>query len=147
MDKLKIFLCGALVLFAGIGLVLAQDNGGEEAVNQEIKDSDVQWVWGEVVSIDTKNNLIIIKHLDYEDNQEKEVSIAVDSGTVYENIKSLDEIKPKDFLSIDYVINQDGKNVAKNISFDKPKESQAVEQTELEKQTSEINQQEEKPLP
>jgi hypothetical protein len=138
MNLPKSFLCGAMVLFIGIGLVLAQDDGGAEAVNQELKDSDMQWVWGEVANIDIINNVIILKYLDYEDNQDKEISIGVDSGTVYENIKSLDEIKPQDFLSIDYVIAQDGKNVAKNIGLDKLKESQAVGQGQVEATGQEV---------
>ena len=70
MNAAKGFLCGVMILFIGIGLALAQDDGGAEAVNQELKDSDVQWVWGEVANIDLKNNLIIVKYLDYEDSQE-----------------------------------------------------------------------------
>ena len=68
----------------------------------------MQWVWGEVVNIDLKNNEIIVKHLDYEDSQEKEITISVDSGTVYEGIKSLEEVKLQDSLSIDYAVNKDG---------------------------------------
>jgi hypothetical protein len=137
MNRAKIFLCLTMVLFMGVGLVLAQDGGGAEAINQELKDSDMQWVWGEVVNIDLKNNAIMVKFLDYENNQEKEISIGVDSGTVYENIKTLDEIKPQDFLSIDYIIAQDGKNVAKNIGLDKPKETQVLGQVEVDKQALE----------
>jgi hypothetical protein len=143
MNRVRIFLCLSLVLFIGVALGFAQDEGEAEAVKQESKDSDVQWFWGEVVSIDLKNNVVIIKHLDHEDNQEKESPISVDSGTVCENFKSLEEIKPLDFLSIDYVINSDGKNVAKNINLDKPKESQTagkaevVEQAQAKEQLSE----------
>lgn len=125
MKLVKIFLCGAMFLFTIIGLALAQDPLEAGAVNQELKDSsDMQWVWGEVVNIDSKNNEVILKYLDYEDNQEKEIAITIDSGTVYDNIKSLEELKPHDSLSVDYMINKDGKNVAKNIGLDKPKESQ-----------------------
>lgn len=131
MKVLRSFLCGAMVLFIGLGLALAQDGDGMETVNQELKDLDVQWLSGEVANIDLKNNTIFVKYLDYEDNQWKEISMSVDSGTTYENIKSLDEIKPEDFLSIDYVTAPDGKNLAKNIGLDKAKESQAVEKAEV----------------
>ena len=127
MKKLQILLCGAMVLFFGVGSTLAQDPAGMETANQELKDSDIQWVLGEVVNIDLKNNLIVVKYLDYEDNQEKEMSISVDAATTYESIKSLGEIKLQDFLSIDYAVAADGKNLAKNIGLDKAKESQTVE--------------------
>ncbi len=125
MKGLKILLCGAMVLFFGLGLALAEEPAGMETANQELKDSDIQWVLGEVVNVDLKSNVIMVKYLDYEDNQEKEMSITVDAATTYESIKSLGEIKLQDFLSIDYVIAADGKNLAKNIGLDKAKEPQA----------------------
>lgn len=135
MNILKGFLCGVMVLFIGLGLLLAQDGNESEAVNQELKDLDLQWVLGEVINVDLKDNLINVKCLDPEDSQEKEMSIGVDSGTTYEGVKSLDEIKPQDLLSIDYAITQDSKNLAKNIGLDKSQESQAEGQVELDKQT------------
>jgi len=139
MKVAKSFLCGAMALFLGIGLAFAQDAGEavEPVVNKELKDLDIQWVWGEVLNIDTVNKIIIVKYLDYEDNQEKEVSIGVDLNTAYENIKSLEEIKQQDFLNIDYVVNSDGKNVAKNIGLDKLEEPQVAGQEEAKKQAIE----------
>lgn len=138
MKRLKIFLCGVLVLSIGVGLVLAQDPAGTEAVNQELKDSDVQWVLGEVVNVDLGNNVINVRYLDPEDNQMKDISLNVDSGTTYEGIKSLEEIKAMDSLSIDYIITQDGKNLARNIGLDKPEESRVTGDVQAEKNTEAV---------
>ena len=88
---------------------------------QEIpSEPETQWIWGEVVSVDTASKKILVKYLDYETDTEKEINIDVDDKTTYENVKSVDEIKPQDTLSIDYIINPDGRNIAKNISVEKP---------------------------
>lgn len=86
---------------------------------------DIQWLWGEAVSVSTENKEILVKYLDYETDQEKEISISVDEDTAYENIDSIEGIKPQDNLSVDYIASSEGKNIAKNISLDKP-ESQEV---------------------
>ncbi len=81
---------------------------------------NMQWVWGEVVSLDSQAKTIILKYLDYETDQEKELTLVTDEKTTYENIKGFDEIKVKDILSIDYAVGPENKNVAKNINLEKP---------------------------
>jgi hypothetical protein len=94
---------------------------------QEIpSEPETQWIWGEVVSVDTAAKKILVKYLDYETDTEKEINIDVDDKTTYENVKSVDEIKPQDTLSIDYIINPDGRNIAKNISIEKPEGAQTL---------------------
>ena len=115
----------ASLIFIGAGFVFAQEaieQGG--AVPQGQTEPDVQWVWGEVTSVDAQNKTILIKYLDYETDQEKEISIATDAKTTYENVQSLDQIKPKDVLSIDYTVDPQGNSVAKNISVEKPDNTQ-----------------------
>ncbi len=84
------------------------------------KSADTQWAWGEVTNLDVQAKTFTLKYLDYETDQEKELILAIDDKTTFENIKSLDEIKIKDTLSIDYVAGADNKNIAKNISLEKP---------------------------
>ena len=94
---------------------------------QEIpSEPETQWIWGEVVSIDAATKKILVKYLDYETDTEKEININADDKTTYENIKSVDEIKPQDTLSIDYIVNPDGRNIAKNISVEKPEGAQTL---------------------
>ncbi|MDP2905580.1 MAG: hypothetical protein Q8O22_04695 [Candidatus Omnitrophota bacterium] len=95
----------------------------EEILRQELMqppapqdESEMQWVWGEVVSVDPTNKAIVVKCLDYETDQEREMTVNVDDKTVYDNVKSLDEIKPNDTLSIDYIISADNRNIARNLS-------------------------------
>lgn len=78
-----------------------------------------QWVWGEVISVDTNSGQILVRYLDYETDNEKEIAIYTETNTTYENVTALSEIKPKDTVSIDYTISSDGKNIAQNISVEK----------------------------
>ncbi len=87
-------------------------------------ETQVQWLWGEVVSLDAQNNVLAIKYLDYETDSEKQMSITVNDKTAFENVSSIDEIKPKDTVSIDYTVSPEGKNIAKNISVEKPAEAE-----------------------
>lgn len=88
---------------------------------------DMQWLWGEVVSVDTQKNELSVKYLDYDTEQEKEIKVALDNKTTYENIKSIAEIKQNDTVSIDYIVSPEGKNIAKNISVEKPESPEAVD--------------------
>jgi hypothetical protein len=90
------------------------------------KDGDMQWAWGEVTDLDSQAKTITLKYLDYETDQEKDLVLAVDDKTTFENVKDFSELKLKDTLSIDYVVGADNKNVAKNISLEKPDDSSSV---------------------
>jgi hypothetical protein len=79
---------------------------------------EVFWVWGEVAAVDLMKKSLTLKYLDYENDEEKEISISVDGKTSFEFVRSLDEIKAKSVVSIDYIV-QDGLNIAKNISFER----------------------------
>ena len=129
--KKTIILCGfAMVIMAAIGgIVLAEEPAGAPTDSVVItsdqqpispKETDMQWAWGEVTNLDNQSNTITLKYLDYETDQEQEMILAVDEKTTFENIKDFNELKLKDTLSIDYIRGADNRNIAKNISFEKP---------------------------
>lgn len=126
----KILVLGIIIsiIFISHGFVI-----GEEAIERGgvIPETEIepqtQWVWGEAVSVDTQNKTILVKYFDYETDQEKEISIDVDDKTTYENINSIDQIELKDNLSIDYITTQEGKNIATNISLEKPETEPLLE--------------------
>ncbi len=104
-----------VVLLCSAQLVCAQDKPmADEMV------TEVQWLWGEVVSVDNVKNQLVVKYLDYDADQEKEITITTDASTAFENARQLLDIKPQDTVSIDYTVNADLKNIAKNISVEKP---------------------------
>ena len=86
----------------------------------EAQNSEFSWVWGEITKVDTEKNEFVIKYLDYESDAEKDMVLAVDASTNFENTPSLKDIKAGDYASVDYAASADGKNAAKNISIEKP---------------------------
>lgn len=111
----------ASLIFISTGLLFSQESVEQGGVIAEPKNEiEVQWLWGEVVGLDAQSRTMTVKYLDYETDQEKEISIGTDAKTTYENIKSIDELKPKDAVSVDYFATPEGRNIAKNISLEKP---------------------------
>jgi len=131
--KIKIAVILVLSILVSAGLALSEDSTGTQATSvpalPESSDSGTQWVWGEVVNVDSLGKTFTLKYLDYETDQEKELSLAVDDVTSYQNFKSLDDIQPKDNLSIDYIV-KDGKNIAKSISLEKSESASVGNKTD-----------------
>jgi len=128
LHKIIIIAIAASFVLMGNALVFSQEGAMQEsnivqggAIPDMARGTDTQWLWGEVLNIDTQNKTILVKYLDYDADQEKEISINVDEKTTYENVQSFNDIKPKDALSIDYIVYADGNNVAKNISMENNK--------------------------
>ncbi len=118
---ISISLTCLLFIYTGGGFAQEQPVSAQGPKSEEgVVESDILWLWGEVSSIDSQNKSLLVKYFDYETDQEKEMTVAVDNKTILDNMKSFDEIKPQDTVSIDYIVSPDGKNVAKNISIEKP---------------------------
>ncbi|HQJ15569.1 MAG TPA: hypothetical protein PLJ26_03715 [Candidatus Omnitrophota bacterium] len=95
-------------------------------------DLEPQWLWGEVVSVNAQSKTIQVKYLDYDTDIEKELVLTVDGQTKYENAKGLDDIKPQDTISVDYMVSADGVNLAVAISLEKLEDMDAsLEDIEL----------------
>lgn len=147
-----VVMTGALVSFAAEEVTIGaqgQESGQEESAVTTVapqetvpaqSESDTQWAWGEVVSLDEAAKTITLKYLDYETDQEKDIILVSDDKTVFENIKGFADIKVKDALSVDYTVTPDGKNIARNIGLENPESSavlpaQAVEANNPEAET------------
>lgn len=136
--KSECLLLSICLLFLSSGLALADEQSQpqetvipdtlmleEKAYNQP----EVSWLWGEVIALDVQNKTLGVKYLDYDTESYKEINVTADESTVYENLKALDELKPEDTISLDYTVNPDGKNVAKNISLEKPEAGTGEQQS------------------
>jgi len=121
--KFKIVLILGLTISAAylsVNLVFSQDQTSPATSASEIQATpELQWVWAEVVSLDLNNRQMTLNYLDCETDTEKEMLLNVNDQTTYENVKSLNEIKPQDTVSIDYTTSAEGKNIAKNINVEK----------------------------
>lgn len=104
------------VLFVGNTLVFGQE---------ETSEPETQWVAGEVVSVDSVAKTVAIKYLDYETYEDKEMVISIGEGTTLENFNSLDELAQGKNVSTDYIVREDGTNLAVTISLE-AQEGEAV---------------------
>lgn len=140
MKRLLIFL-GILISLTLLNsnMVFSQEKAASDLPSAPMgnPEPEMQWVWGEVVSVDTASNTITVKYLDYETDAEKQITIIVDVKTTLENIKSLTEIQPKDTVSVDYMAGPEGKSLAKNISVEKPEEAPAAGNGQISNTTEE----------
>jgi len=131
MAKKTVLILLITALFISIGVTpgfseeTAVEQGGT-VPPQLTSGMDVQWLWGEVISIDIERSRLMVKYLDYELDQEKEIAITVDPKTTYENAQSYTQIKPKDTVSVDYIAEASGRNLAKNITVERPEDLEAA---------------------
>lgn len=118
-----IFIFVFFLIPGSLTLTLAVEEGsGYEyggAIPEEQRSPQMQWVWGRALSVDPEAGIFTISYLDYVTDQSKELVIAVNNETVYEHIESISEIKASDTLSVDFVIDAEGRNIASNVSVDK----------------------------
>jgi hypothetical protein len=113
----------AAVLLAHANIALSQTEALKGGAVADIQnDPEILWLWGSVVTIDAQNKQLQIKYFDYETDVEQDISMVVDDKTTYENIQSINDLKPQDVLSVDYYVGLDGKNIARAISVEKPEE-------------------------
>lgn len=144
---MRCIITGFILLFLNVAVVYSQEmvNGdtglisGPEDAGQASAVPEMQWLWGEVSFVDAARNQIVVKYLDYENDTEKEATIVSDDKTVFGNIKAIGELKEKDTVSIDYIVTADGVNMARNITVEKPEESDMSEPLELPSAGEEIN--------
>jgi len=124
---LILFLISAFVI-SGLAKSSAQELGTtpQEKAQLESVEPEPDWVWGEVINLDPQNKVILLKYLDYETDQEKEMKVTVDENTTYESIKSIEDLKQNDPISIDYILTPEGINVAKHITLERPEEPDIV---------------------
>ena len=82
---------------------------------------ETKWLWAEIAAVDPATNQITVKYLSYDSDEEKELTLSVDSATKMENFKALSEMTAGDNVSVDYVQDSSGKALAKSISLQKAK--------------------------
>jgi hypothetical protein len=115
-----VFVCSGIVFAqAGKEAKEAQTKSQSQTQSPSAPEADLQWLWGEIVAVNSQNKEMKVKYIDYDSDTEKEVNIYVDDKTTFENVDTLDAIKPQDGVSIDYVISDTGKFIAKNVSLEK----------------------------
>jgi len=118
-----VLIISLFLLVIGAKSVFSQNEGASAlpaASKEASSEPEILWVWGEVTAVDSASNKLSVKYLDYENDVEREISISLDDKTTFDNnAGSIAQLKPKDTVSIDYMVDPSGANIAKNISIEK----------------------------
>ena len=76
------------------------------------------YVFGEVVSVNSDLNEITIQYYDYELNELKEMILAADNNTIFENFQAISEISSGDTVNVEYNA-AEGRNAIQKISVER----------------------------
>ena len=115
-SHILVLLFAAMLLAFAPAQAFSQEEMMEEEREEFLTD---EWLLGDAIALDSENNQLKVSYIDYETEEEKEITIMVDADTGYDNVGSLAEIKVGDVVSVDYIIDSQGQAVAVNISVDK----------------------------
>jgi len=115
------------VLFYVLSLVFGNAASAQEEMparqeEQSINDEEIQWVSAQVVSIDAGSKNLLVEYLDFETNTEKKMTVTVDKNTFFEKVGSIEELKPRDNVLVDYIVDEAKNNIAKYICLEPDKE-------------------------
>ncbi len=117
MVRKSLLLPLGLALCAALPLTLKAQETSQPAASNSTS-TDVQWVWGEVASVDPAAGTLAVKYLDYDTDEEKAMNMTVADTTTFQEVKGLDGIKPQDTVSVEYIV-KEGKNLARDITVEK----------------------------
>jgi phage-related protein len=116
-----LFLC-CFVVFFTTSLSFSQDeldyqaqapySEGIDAYEPTEALEGLDYAYGEVVSIDAASKMITVNEYDYEADKETTMSYAVADDVELENVSAISEIKPGDYVEIDYLLGNDGVRTA-----------------------------------
>jgi Cu/Ag efflux protein CusF len=121
------------MIFVFASCLLAQE-AGQEAAPAEAK--PIEWVWGEVISVDAGNKQIVLKHLDYDTYEEVQTTLNVGDKTLFENVAALEEIRAGNHLTADFKVVA-GSNIADLVVVEKGvQEDSAEPETAVETETA-----------
>ena len=116
MNRHALILFRILIFFSlATGWVFCQE---ESTTEEEFGFPFEEWVLGDVISLDLENNQLTLGYIDYDTDNEEQITISVDTDTKYENVNSLEDIKVGDVVAIDYIITLQDETKALNISVE-----------------------------
>ena len=84
--------------------------------NAIAQEEDTEYSGGTVVEVNASKNEIVVNKYDWENDEEVTVTYSIDPDVKLENVNSLKEIGLDTYVDIEYIVQEDGKKIAKLIS-------------------------------
>lgn len=91
----------------------------EQNEQEEIVEVGAGWAWGDVLFIDKDGGQFVVNYLDYDKLIKTDIVLFVDEKTIFENAHGLDRIEIDDNVSVDYIITDSDKNIARLITVER----------------------------
>ncbi len=87
-------------------------------INSVAQDEDqFLYSYGEVLSV--AQDQIMVREFDYATGEEKDVVYYITADTILDSVESVDQIKPSDLVDVEFMVSEDGKNIAREILADR----------------------------
>ena len=82
--------------------------------------------YGEVLSV--AQDQIMVREFDYATGEEKDVVYYITADTILDSVESVDQIRPSDLVDVEFMVSEDGKNIAKEILIDKIEDYEEIDE-------------------
>ena len=82
--------------------------------------------YGEVLSV--AQDQIMVREFDYATGEEKDVVYYISADTILDSVESVDQIKPSDLVDVEFMVSEDGKNIAREILADRIEDYEEIDE-------------------
>jgi len=82
--------------------------------------------YGEVLSV--AQDQIMVREFDYATGEEKDVVYYISADTILDSVESVDQIKPSDLVDVEFMVSEDGKNIAREILVDRIEDYEEIDE-------------------
>jgi|GEM_PF-1546705 len=96
-------------------------------INSVAQDEDqFLYSYGEVLSV--AQDQIMVREFDYATGEEKDVVYYITADTILDSVESVDQIKPSDLVDVEFMVSEDGKNIAREILADRIEDYEEIDE-------------------
>jgi hypothetical protein len=128
------FLLGLIIVIAVFSTILPVIYSQEETELMMPAEEELMTISGEIVSVDLEKSSVVIKYIDdYTTGTFKELAISVDATTNIEReytALTITDLKAQDAVLVEYAVDANGNNMAKNILVGIAAETEPVTEPE-----------------
>jgi len=96
-------------------------------INSVAQDEDqFFYSYGEVLSV--AQDQIMVREFDYATGEEKDVVYYITADTLLDSVESVDQIKSSDLVDVEFMVSEDGKNIAREILVDRIEDYEEIDE-------------------
>ena len=130
-SKVIITLVAISFIFGGVVLFAQEDsNSNSDNTSSQSKEAvAMEWVMGIVKSVNLEDKTIDVSYYDFENDEDKVITISTNDRTEYIGMK-LKDINPGDDIEVSYMYSNDGTPIAEAVITAKLKDIESGDKSE-----------------